>query len=79
MQGRKEGRKERRKERRREGRKKRRKELQPTVLDYLEFEDSNTHCHRDLARAIGRRPLIAEDRIRSRVSPSEIMVDKVAQ
>ena len=56
-----------------------RKELQPTVLDYLEYEDSNTHCNRDLAQAISRRPLIAEDRIRSRVSPSENVVDKVAQ
>jgi hypothetical protein len=53
--------------------------LQPTVSDYLEFEDSNTHRNRDLAQAISRQPLKAEDRIRSRVSPSEIVVDKVAQ
>jgi len=56
-----------------------RKELQPTVLDYLEYEDGNTHCNRDLSQAISRRPLIAEDRIRSRVSPSKNVVDKVAQ
>jgi hypothetical protein len=49
------------------------------VLNYLEFEDSSTHCNTDLAQAVSHRPLITEDRIRSRVGPSEIVVDKVLQ
>jgi len=64
---------------RKEERKEERKELQPIVLNYLEFEDSSTHCNTDLAQAVSHRPLITEDRIRSRVSPSEIVVDKVLQ
>jgi len=55
IERRKERRKEGRKERRKEGRKERRKELQSTLLDYLEFGDSNTHCNRDLAQEISRR------------------------